>query len=430
MSPAKGADPIPLPPWLLDVGPGLLVFLVGLAELFDRGRDMAGFIVVVLMAVAAGLWRRAPGVALTLVYTLTFVHLALATAPMLVELSCALVAFGTSRYGSRLVLWVSALSAPLALGLVVIEAGRRIGLRDVASYLGSEAGWTEWVRVVDSTSSSLIETVPLLVVILAVPWLIGLTLRVRAQSQARAELAEEARREADERRKLAESQRAQAEQIAELREGQARLARDVHDVVGHSLAVILAQAESARYLPDGDPTRVQQVFDDIAASARRSLQDVHQVLGSTADGETTPTPSAPPADLDSLVDGVRSAGHEVRTTVTGTPRPLPPELATVVYRVLQEMLTNALKHGRRDTPVDVDQAWGDELRLTVRNTCGQPMATASTTLGVAGMERRLASVGGRLERTRTGAPDGTEVHEAMATIPLHIPSTDDPGGPT
>ena len=64
---------------------------------------------------------------------------------------------------------------------------------------------------------------------------------------------------------------------------------------------------------------------------------------------------------------MRASGHEVESTVVGLPQPLPPELEIVAYRVLQEMLTNAIKHGRRDPPVTVERHWEGELRIEVRN---------------------------------------------------------------
>jgi signal transduction histidine kinase len=109
----------------------------------------------------------------------------------------------------------------------------------------------------------------------------------------------------------------------------------------------------------------------------------------------------------------------VISTEVGEPRPLPPELATVAYRVLQEMLTNAIRHGRRDEPLHVERHWQDELRIEVRNVIDmatvetRPMAAApdrppAPGHGLEGMRRRLESVGGRLDvRPRTGAGDPT-----------------------
>ncbi|HYF74666.1 MAG TPA: histidine kinase, partial [Nocardioides sp.] len=248
---------------------------------------------------------------------------------------------------------------------------------------------------------------------LGVPWLSGLAFRYydRARVSQVSQVAAEVRRD-------------EAEEIARLREEQARLARDVHDVVGHSLAVILAQAESAQYLKDADTKALKRTMDNIATTARSSLDDVRQVLASTS-GAAGPRPGS--TDLDSLVAGIRASGHEVLSTEFGTPQPLPPELATVAYRVLQEMLTNALKHGRRDEPVRVERHWEGELRIEVQNVVEpvaeepqetQPLAAAPVAgggQGLDGMRRRLESVGGRLDvRRRSDPPTFT----ATAWLPV------------
>ncbi len=385
-------------PWLL-AGAGVLV--VGLFEQVGTGslqaRGSSTWLIVIGLAAAVALCRRRPGLALALIWLVGFVHAALGLGAMLVELVVVVIAFATSRWGSRTVLWLSGLSIPIG-ALIATLVLSRIGPSFATSYL-------DLVPAVEATlrlgllAQVFFGVVPLLV--LAVPWLLGLALRAgdRAQEsrgrqlqaegeQARAEV-ERARAELD--RATAESQRAQAEdarwqaqEIADLRADQARLAHDVHDVVGHSLAVILAQAESAQFLPEGDTDRIRQTMTNIATSARQSLRDVRDVLA-------TGTPAAGGAvtdGLDSLVDGVRAAGHDLRSTVVGTPQPLPPELNTVAYRVLQEMLTNALKHGRRGQPVLVERHWEGELRIEVRNVAGEPRgAAAGRVAGVTAGER-------------------------------------------
>ncbi|HWU23331.1 MAG TPA: histidine kinase, partial [Nocardioides sp.] len=264
-----------------------------------------------------------------------------------------------------------------------------------------------------SFRAMLLRTLVIGVAVLLVPWLIGILLRVLSrEAQTRAVQLETAR------------ERDQAAELADLREGQARLARDVHDVVGHSLAVILAQAESAQYLPDDDPARLKQTLATIAGSARSSLQDVRHVLGAT-DGRP------PNGGLDTLIDGVRASGHEVLSTEIGDPRPLPPELATVAYRVLQEMLTNAIRHGRRDEPVRVERHWQDELRIEVGNVVDEvddpACLPASNELlarkqgapgsGLSGMRHRLEAVGGRLD-VRPRTEDGVPTFTVTAWLPV------------
>lgn len=102
------------------------------------------------------------------------------------------------------------------------------------------------------------------------------------------------------------------------------------------------------------------------------------------------------------------SSREITSTVVGSARPLPPEVDTVAFRVLQEMLTNAIKHGRRDTAMAVEQRWDDELRIEVRNLeagielAGDTarIADAAPGLGMTGMRRRVEAVGGRLDTHR------------------------------
>ena len=231
--------------------------------------------------------------------------------------------------------------------------------------------------------------------ILGIPWLVGLLLRIRARAG-----------ETEAARQVAVREAVQAQEIARLREAQADLARDVHDVVGHSLAVILAQAESAQFRKETDTEALKQSMRDIATSARASLQDVRQVLSGTADAATQAT-----GGLTSLIDGVRASGHDVQDRVHGTPQPLPPELDVASYRVLQEMLTNAIKHGRRGGSLGIEREWGPWLRITVSNPTDVPAHEAGQ--GLIGMQRRLDAVGGRLDVHRDG-----ELFVATAWIPV------------
>jgi signal transduction histidine kinase len=170
-------------------------------------------------------------------------------------------------------------------------------------------------------------------------------------------------------------------------------------------------------------------MENIANSARSSLEDVRQVLAATS-GRAVPNLRLP--ELDSLVAGVRAGGQEVIATEVGTPQPMPPELEVVALRVVQEMLTNAVKHGRRDQPIRVERHWEGELRIEVQNAIAvddtssddtQPLATSrppaelppSSGHGIDGMRRRLDAVGGRLDvRRRADPPTFT----ATAWVPV------------
>jgi signal transduction histidine kinase len=403
-------------PWRPDALVGVLVLVLGLWEMHDDlvVTSRSGEVLVVVgVAVAVSLSRHAPGAALAMAWLTGGVHVVTGTGPMVVEVALAIVAFGCARWGSSAVVWLSGASIPLGAAIAVVlldpyvlyDALDTAGIKVLARTYAGSNGWR--------LPAGLLGTA-----LLMAPWLLGLALRFSARSDAsrRSQVA-------------AEAERDQAEEIARLREDQARLARDVHDVVGHSLAVILAQAESAQYLDDADTAALKRTMTNIATSARTSLDDVRTVLASTQG--TSAAPARQP-DLDSLLDGVRASGHVVESTEVGVPQPMPPELEVVAFRVLQEMLTNAIKHGRRDRPVLVERHWGADLRIEVCNAVTSDGPTLDETQpitgvraapapdggqGLDGMRRRLEAVGGRLDvRRRTDPPTFT----ATAWVPVGV----------
>ncbi|TDC49110.1 hypothetical protein E1212_19245 [Jiangella ureilytica] len=399
--------------WVPDVTVAAVVAFLGLYEAATAwvlpGSRVELVFVAVGTAAAVGLSRRLPAAALGLVWAVCGLQLLAGIDLMLVQVTIAAVAFGTARWGSAATVWLSALSIPVAAMIVSVIINSR-GLGGLADLAGNR-GLLDTVRSLSMTWQ--LAAVVMGMATLGAPWLVGLALRFgdRARtSQASQEAAEE-----DAARAVRETE--QAREIARLREDQARLANDVHDVVGHSLAVILAQAESAQYLDDTDPQALKDTMAKIAMSARTSLRDVRQVLADTKQ------PPAQPAGLDTLIDGVRASGHEVVSTEIGAPRPLPPELEVVAFRVLQEMLTNAIKHGRRDSPVHVERHWEGELRIEVRNVVDvSPFAPSSASsgsdgAGLDGMRRRLESVGGRLD-VRRRDEDGRTTFTATAWVPV------------
>jgi signal transduction histidine kinase len=390
--------------WLPDVVAGTVVLVLGLVEAANTDvllGSRAGFVWAALTtALAVGLSRQLPGVALAVVWAEFGLQLAHDAPLLYVQAAVAAVAFGTARWGRVPTVVLSALSIPAAGTLAVfatdfhtysaiVDAGQVRRLLDLVYQFS--ATWQVAAAVFGTA-------------VLGVPWLTGLTLRFNSRAMASRSSQEVAEREAA----RAQSESEQAREIARLQEGQAQLARDVHDVVGHSLAVILAQAESAQFVDDVDTAALRLSMRNIADSARESLQNVRHVL--------TPTDAPPtgPGELRDLVDGVRASGHEVALTQTGAPRPLPPDLATVAYRVLQEMLTNAIRHGSREQPATVALHWATELRIEVANPVGVPDAPGGQ--GIDGMRRRLESVGGRLD-VRRSTDAGRQTFTATAWVP-------------
>ncbi|QJU53444.1 histidine kinase [Herbiconiux sp. KACC 21604] len=370
---------------------------------YGSGPALVQAVAVLGTATAVAAMRRAPWLSFGVLWALLILQAATTTDVLLVQIAVVGVAFGIARWGSTVLLWVSGISIPIAAVISFL-------------YINSLA-YTLWqtriarnliVPLVDAGIAWPVFVLPLILSVLALPWLAGLVTRywgaARRSQRSQAEAESAAARAAVERERMAE--------IATLRENQARLARDVHDVVGHSLTVILAQAESAQFLDDSKPEALKATMATIARSARSSLQEVRAVL-SSPDGTT-----GHPTDLDALISSTRESGLSIVVADTGVVRPLPPELATVAFRVLQEMLTNALKHGRRDSVVAVHREWGDLLRLTVTNQPGDAPAPGDAGHpggeGLPGMRRRVESVGGSL-LVSTGV-DGSFV--VTAVLPL------------
>jgi signal transduction histidine kinase len=329
---------------------------------------------------------------------------------MLTEFALVAVFFAGARWGGRAVMVMSALSVPLAMVVTFVLHEGRIVLLHLLF------GGSKLLGIISQEPTALMAMSLAGLLLLAAPWPAGLVVRSldRAKaSQASMLVAEEtaagARRETE-----------HAREIAHLRDEQTRLARDVHDVVGHSLAVILAQAESGQYRDD--TAQLKKTLQTIATSARSSLQDVRRVLSSTQDMAVEP---GQPDPFDSLIAGVRDSGHDVVATELGTPRPLARESGTVAHRVFQEMLTNAIKHGRRGHAITAERHWpaatsaggvADTLRIEVSNIAEAPGDGAHPGRGLEGMRRRLEAIDGHLDIRRREQPSGTTF-----TVTAYVP---------
>ncbi len=379
--------------WLPGGALGAVVLMAGYAEIslvaYTAVDSQLAVYVVLATATAVGLCRRAPALALALVWASGAVQ-ALLHLPILgVQLALAAVAFGCARWGRTTTVWsalASLIGGSLLTGLLVRWGVLHLALgrTQLLSVIVARRGPT-----ISLLTANLWATLALFAAaLLGTPWLLGLVLRIAARAreqshQAAADLLEERR------------EREKAQEIATVREQQTRLARDVHDVVGHSLAVILAQAQSGEYLPSDDPAAPKQVLATIAKLARESLHDVRQVLTATHNDRTS-------EDLDQLMVNLRATGHSITASQTGVARPLPPEQATTAFRVLQEMLTNAIRHGRPGAPIVVVRTWApDTLALQVSNSV-EPNSVEELLAGygLTGMRARVNAVGGQLNVQR------------------------------
>jgi signal transduction histidine kinase len=225
---------------------------------------------------------------------------------------------------------------------------------------------------------------------LAAAWFIGDSVAARRRYQAG--LAEQ-----QERERAAEAERARHQ----VRSERVRIARELHDVVAHTLAVITVQAGVGRRLAGQHPEQATTALESIETIGRTAQDELHAVLGLLRDEENA-RPALAPAprlvDIKELVDTVRASGTPVDLQLSGTDRPLSPALELSIYRVVQEALTNVVKHapGARAT-VGLAVSAG-QVRLDVTDDGGPagPAANGEIKpgLGIVGMYERIGAFGG------------------------------------
>lgn len=197
-----------------------------------------------------------------------------------------------------------------------------------------------------------------------------------------------------------------------------RIARELHDVLAQSLTTIVLHAEAAEEALDRDPARARVPLERLLATGRDALNATRDVLGVLrARGERHDTVPRL-EELRLLVDQVRAAGLEVELVVQGVPRPLPPMAELAAYRIVQEALTNTLKHARA-TRAHVTVTYGDDTveALVVDDGTARPSGAGG--LGVVGMRERASLAGGTVS---AGPLDGGG-WKVLARLPA-------PGGPS
>lgn len=237
------------------------------------------------------------------------------------------------------------------------------------------------------------------------PWGAGLTLRLRREreTELRAENARLRREQA------AREQRAVAEE-------RSRIARELHDVVSHAISVTVLQARGARRTLASDPDAVRRALDAIELTNTAALGDMRRLLavlrdtepdGATADGHGEGHAPQPSLDhLDRLVGQVRDSGVPVEVSVRGARQPVPPGVDLSAYRIVQEALTNVLRHSTRAAARVVLDYTDDALSVTVRDD-GVPGASGAEPHGghgLIGIRERVAVIGG--EVTAGPLPEG------------------------
>jgi signal transduction histidine kinase len=207
------------------------------------------------------------------------------------------------------------------------------------------------------------------------------------------------------RRAYVASIRDRAEQDARRRidEERLRIARELHDVVAHTMATINVQASTAAHVLSSRPEVAAEALQAIKAASKDGLRELRAILNVLRQADDAdPTQPAPgTAQLETLIDGARRAGLETAYTVTGNPVPLPAAVDLAAYRIVQESLTNTIRHAGPATAAVSLGYRRDELRIDVTDTGhGQPPGAATGQgggHGLAGMRERAAAVGGTVE---------------------------------
>ncbi|MFD8547846.1 sensor histidine kinase [Streptomyces sp. NPDC059649] len=193
----------------------------------------------------------------------------------------------------------------------------------------------------------------------------------------------------------------------------AAIARELHDVIAHSVAMIAVQAESATYTTPGLSPQAREGFQQIAASARSSMAELRRLLGVLRAGSDDKTGTAPQPTLDALNDLItqhRSVGGEVELRISGERVAVPTSCELSAYRIVQEGLTNARRHAPgAHTVVEIGYC-SDRLAVRIADDGPGPVAPVHPGHGLVGIQERAALLGGKL--TAGPGPDGGFLIEA------------------
>ena len=323
-----------------------------------------------------------------------------ASAPIAFRRSWPLQAFAVTTAATAAL--VSLGLSPLPLGAMLALVGYMVAARaprrfSVPALVLGEVALVLALALATGTGRRGIGTEPVQVLLLlAVAWFVGDSVSVgRAY---RSQQAEQERASEAERGRQA------------VRDERVRIARELHDIIAHSLAVITVQAGAGRRLMAKRPEQAATALESIEAAGRNAQDELRVVLGLLRDEGSGPAELGPAPGLEELgqlVETVRETGTPVELRTSGTDRQLPPALALSVYRVVQEALTNVVKHApgtqanvflsvsAREINIVVDNDGGARAERAPRKASRQP-SRPSSEHGVVGMKERVAAFGGSL----------------------------------
>ncbi|RAG80597.1 sensor histidine kinase [Streptacidiphilus pinicola] len=336
-------------------------------------RSVGQVLLALALCTLVAIRRRHPDFALWAGAGVAFVQLAYGRNVHTSDLALLVLGYGAAAFGKP---WTS--RAALALGFV---SGP---LAFVAFSTGPLERWQDMV-------ASAIASTPFVL-----SWLLGRFTSIRRAYYLELEdRAARLERERDAQAKVA---------VAAER---ARIARELHDVVAHNVSVMIVQADGASYVMDSSPEQAREALGTIAATGRQALAEMRRLLGllrsEESSGEYVPQPGV--EQLPDLLEQVRSAGLPVQFSVEGEPRPLPRGVELTAYRIVQEALTNARKHGGPAASATVRIRFEDGDLAMVIEDDGRGASAELVHAGgedgfghgLIGMRERVGMVGGSLD---------------------------------
>ncbi len=363
-----------------------------LLVLLPAGPDDSADVVVGLALTLPLAWRRrAPLPAAAVVIAAGLLELILAPTFLAANVAAPMMVYALAAYAPR---WAG--RAGLAVGLLgaVLASVRYYGLAGGGETLVLSAG--------------------AIAVTVVAAWALGRLRRARLNELGALQ----------ERARLLDVERTQELRLAASTE-RSRIAREMHDVVAHSLSVVIAQADGGRYAGRNDPAAATGALEAISVTGRQALSDMRSLLGVLREGggsDYAPQPDV--AAIGALVDDVRASGRDIDLIVEGAPRPIAAGSELAAYRIVQESLTNVLKHAGPAARAWVRLQWRAEaLELSVLDDGRGASAALSRPggpdhpadapgQGLLGMQERAHLHGGRLD-ARPRAGGGFGVHAVL-----------------
>lgn len=335
--------------WAFDIGLALATLVCAMPTLGSATSWVADLVVAIGTSTGVAVRRASPPLALAMVAAGAVVQMAAVSVPSGVNLGQLFVVYACAAFGSPRMRRV-ALAAALAGG-VVATAYFAVFLFATSATLPDP---TLAAVTIGLTGGLMVAT-------LACAWLLGLArhLVLRAREASVAQRIAEVEAERDRERVAVELERG-------------RVAREMHDVLAHSLVSIAMLADGARVAARTDPDETDDLARTIGELARESVTDVRRLLAELRHGQTEGT--APTiADLPALVGRFEQLGLVIDDRVRGEPRPLTPGASLAAYRAVQESLTNALRHGDARSRVMLDREWRPgSLNVRVSNRLRAP----------------------------------------------------------